>query len=106
MKPRSAVCWLAVLLGLSGACGGAGTDTQDTADEPWVGATALSAREDYPFGVVVNGADVLYTTGLTQVGDHAIRTAPLDPALPPASRVLVADPAGPDPERAAGDRRR
>ncbi len=87
MKPRAAAGWLAViiglgLIGLSGACGGGGAVTQGTADEPWVGATALTAREDHPFGVVVDGSDVLYTTGLTQVGDHAVRIAPLDPALP------------------------
>ena len=94
MKPRAAAGWLAVLIGLSGGCGGGGAVTQDTADEPWVGATALSAREDHPFGVVVDGSNVLYTTGLTQVGDHAVRIAPLDPASPAASRILVADPGG------------
>jgi hypothetical protein len=96
--PRSAAWCLAALICLSSACGG-GSDVS-TDDQPWQGATALSAKEDYPSGVVIDGADVLYTTGLTQVGDHAVRIAPLDPASPATSRVLVADPGGTVPNGA------
>lgn len=98
MKPRSAACWLVALLGLSSGCG-SGTPAPPV-DQPWQGATALSAGEDYPFGVVIDGSDVLFTTGLTQVGDHAVRIAPIAPASPAASRVLVADPGGTIPNGA------
>jgi len=86
---------LAASLVLVAACGG-GSQVA-TPDLPWQGATALTADEDYPAGAVIDGTDVLYTTGLTQVGDHAVRIAPLQPATPAASRVLVADPGGTTP---------
>lgn len=93
---RSRRRWLAALLGLSTACG-SGHKVPPAANTPWTGATALSAQEEYPFGVVVHGTDVLYTTGLTVPGDHAVRIASLEPASPAASRVLAADPGGKTP---------
>jgi hypothetical protein len=65
------------------------------ADQPWDRATALTGREDSPRGVVSDGVNVFFTTGLTQAGEHAVRVAPLRPGpAGPASRILAADPAG------------
>ncbi|MDQ6797193.1 MAG: hypothetical protein M3011_04045 [Actinomycetota bacterium] len=95
VKTRTCSFWLAAVLGLSAAC--AGGSEKAVLDEPWRGATALTTREDYPAGIAIDGANVLYTSGLSQVGDHAVRIAPLQPATPPASRILVADPGGVTP---------
>jgi hypothetical protein len=95
---RARFRWLAALFSVSTACG-AGTPVP-TVRQPWSGATALSADEDSPRGVVIAGTNVVYTTGRTQVGDNAVRIAPLDPASPAASRILVANPGGEGPNGA------
>lgn len=96
MRHRGRWSWLVALLALPAACGGTG-GSAPAADHTWAGATALSATEDSPFGVVSDGVDVLFTTGRTQVGDHALRAAPLQPADPPASRLVLTDPNRPVP---------
>lgn len=83
--------WLVALLAVPAACGGTGGPAP-AGDRTWAGATALSAVEDSPLGVVTDGVDVLFTTGRTQVGDHALRAVPLQPGTPAASRLVVADP--------------
>ncbi|MCA1693866.1 MAG: hypothetical protein LC749_03575, partial [Actinobacteria bacterium] len=88
--------WLVALLGLSAACGHQGNEPGPP-PQPWRGATALSAEEYLPSDVVSDGTSVLYTTGITQGGDHAVRVAPLEPASPATSRILVADPGGVTP---------
>lgn len=96
MRHRGRWSWILALLALPAACGGTG-GSAPAADRTWTGATALSATEDSPFGVVGDGVDVLFTTGRTQVGDHALRAAPLQPANPPSSRLVVTDPNRPVP---------
>jgi hypothetical protein len=85
-----AVVSAVAMVGLAAACGS--HVSSPAAPSTWVGATALSGSEDFPFGVVVAGANVLYTTGLSQAGDHAVRVAPLEPATPAASRILIDSP--------------
>ncbi len=92
---RRRIQWLAAVFSVSTACGG-GTPAEPV-HGTWAGATALSAAEDNPSGVVVAGANVIYTTGRTMAGDNAVRIAPLDPASPAASRILVANPGGDGP---------
>lgn len=60
----------------------------------------LTGEEDWPFGVAIAGTDVVFTTGLTQVGDQAVRVAPLSAGQPAASRILVARPGGQIPNGA------
>jgi hypothetical protein len=90
--------WLAAVFSVSSACG-AGTPAEPVS-ATWAGATALSAAEDDPSGVVVAGTSVIYTTGRTVAGENAVRIAPLEPASPVASRILVANPGGEGPNGA------
>ncbi len=92
---RTHLSWLVGLLSLTTACGGS-TPAPATHD-PWAGATPLADYEDAPSGVAIAGTDVVYTTGRTVAGENAVRIAPLDPASPAASRVLVANPGGVGP---------
>jgi hypothetical protein len=96
MKRR--IQWVAAVFSVSTACGG-GTPAEP-ARGTWVGATALSAAEDTPSGVVVAGTNVIYTTGRTVAGENAVRIAPLEPASPAASRPLVVKPGGEGPNGA------